>query len=458
MDATWIVMCPNWKSNQHINKPHGWSLPQDTLDRIGNRYFDHLIKCICCDREFSLLEGVKEAFISDIPFAIHRFQFNAVQSGEVKVTPGHVKIIEFSQPFEEVPITYLAPHGKPLIVVPGYATTHNFRIFSDATDKEITEEFDVTWSAFGNYNDIAIPIWRKLLSSAKGHQLREDFRSEVVDLESAFEVLVDNYLGERLRNKGWRDETIDWMLKHSIEEKLSKGFIELIGKSLAQVEPEAHGEWVRGVKELRNSVVHRGVTVTKEQAKEARGIVFGLIITIDPSAMEHFRIRIGKSIRKEHPNMTFGTAVFSGDGKKTTFDIAHGLASIPSNVHASESANAEKAYALEDNIKEVKERIRKWTEEENLGLQEISGPDALFNFLISTGTGRTLHIIQSKNKKDSVAIVTSILFENKEKSSLKSKSTIERREILSRLRFFYRVLMPNFTLKWNPRIFQSRYG
>jgi hypothetical protein len=156
-------------------------------------------------------------------------------------------------------------------------------------------------------------------------------------------------------------------------------------------------------------------------------------VDIDQAAIEYFRIRIGRSVRKEHPNMTFGTATIRAG--TTSSDIAHGLASIPSNVSASESANSEKAQALENEIKEAKERIKKWAEEETLGLQEISDPEALFNFALSTGTGRTLHVIQGKSKRDSVAIVASIIFGNNEKSRLRSKTTIERREILSRLRF-----------------------
>jgi len=48
-------MCSNWKSDDHVNKPHGWSLPQEERDEVGYRYFDSVIECIVCGCKFSLL-------------------------------------------------------------------------------------------------------------------------------------------------------------------------------------------------------------------------------------------------------------------------------------------------------------------------------------------------------------------------------------------------------------------
>ena len=306
---TWIVICPNWKSENHANKPHGWSLSQEGIAKVGNRYFDTIIECIVCGHKFSLQQGIKEAFSSDIPFLIHHFQYNARESGEAEVTVGQLKTISFSEPFEDTPKVYLTPHEKPVAAVPGYITNAQFSIFScDSGTGDETRK--ITWAAFGNRAYVAIPIWRKLLSSSKEHQLKKDFRPELVDLESAFEVFIGEYLGKSLKGK-LRDETVNWILKLSIEEELKIGFIELMGKPLSLLEPEAHGRWQRSVKELRDSVVHQGASMTDEQAREAREAMFDLMTRINPTTIDHFRIQMEK-IRSDRPNIIFGTAIIKG--------------------------------------------------------------------------------------------------------------------------------------------------
>lgn len=306
---TWIVMCPQWQSQDHVNKPHGWSLSQEALDRIGDQYFDPAIECIVCRNKFSLQQGLGEAFCSDVPFVIHHFQYNARENGEAEIKVGELKTIKFSESFEDTAEIYLTPYKEPVAAVPGRITNAQFSVFS--SDSGTTGETrKIGWAAYGNREYAKTPIWRKLISSSKQHQLRKDFRPEVVDLESAFEVFIGEYLGDKLKNK-LRDETINWILKFSIEEQLKAGFMELTGKPLSKLESESYVRWQRGVKELRDSVVHRGVSVNGEKAREAREATFDLITRIDPSAIDHFKIHMEK-IRSKHPNFTFGTATIKG--------------------------------------------------------------------------------------------------------------------------------------------------
>jgi len=310
-NKTWIVMCPKWQSKSHVNNPHAWSLPQKDLKAIGKDYFEPLIECIVCNFKFSLHEGLKEAFRSDHPFISNILRFNSREHGSVDITVGQLKRINFSMPFDTPPEVYLTPYKKFVCAIPGYITNSGFSIFSCGySDQDLGETRTVTWSAYGFRMYSAIPLWRKLLSSSIGHRLRRDFRSELVDLESAFEVFIGEFLGNRLKNK-FREETVNWILKKSIEEQVKIGFTELEGKPLHEIEPEAYSKWQKNVKELRDFVVHRGQDVSEEQAKEARSAVFDLITKIDPSTIDHFQIQIEK-LRREHPNMTFGTAVIKG--------------------------------------------------------------------------------------------------------------------------------------------------
>ena len=92
---------------------------------------------------------------------------------------------------------------------------------------------------------------------------------------------------------------------------LKVGFTESIGKPLSELEPKAYPRWQRNGKELRDTAVHRGDNVTKEQAHEARDAVFDRMTRISPDIIDHFRIQV-KRIRQKHPNFTFGTATIRG--------------------------------------------------------------------------------------------------------------------------------------------------
>lgn len=321
MAVTWIIMCPKWRSEDHENKPHGWSLSQEELAKIGKDYFASKLECTVCGHKFSLQQGVKEAFMSDISFTIHEFQFNSRENGEAEILVGQLKTIEFVEPFEDKPEIYLTPE-QPINVMPGRVTNAQFSIFSSDSGTE-DQKGKLSWAAFGNRAYGKIPIWRKLLSSSKKHQLKKDFRPELVDLESAIEVFIGEYLGKNLKTK-LRYETVNWILKRSITEQMKIGFVELKGNPLSEIEPKAYGRWQKNVKELRDSIVHRGVSVTKEQACEARDAVFDLVTRINPNTIDQFQINL-KEIRLKHPNITFGTATIKAGKKSTEVQHAKGI-------------------------------------------------------------------------------------------------------------------------------------
>jgi hypothetical protein len=129
-----------------------------------------------------------------------------------------------------------------------------------------------------------------LLSSSKEYQLNKDFTSEVVYLESAFELYVAEFIGERLKPK-LRAETIDWILGHGITEILKAGFRELEGKPLSKIEPKAYVNWEKNVKNLRNSIIHRGQLADAVQARKAREATFEIITRINPGSIDYFRIQ-----------------------------------------------------------------------------------------------------------------------------------------------------------------------
>lgn len=317
MQKTWLVICPDWQSANHINKAQGWALFKEAIEKVDTDYFSPNIDCIVCGKKFSLQQGVSEAFSSDI--VINDFRHNSHEDGTVEVTVGKLSKIRFVQPFLDIPEINLTPYLKPVDVVSGYITSEGFAIFTSADNCSIEEIRQITWHASGNRASTPIPLWRLLLSSAKDHQKNKNYRSEVVELESAFEVFVGEYLGKYLKLK-LRQETVNYLLKKSIEEQLNIGFTELMGSGLAKIYSMEYCKWQKHVKELRDSVVHRGKSVTAEQAKEARKAVFDLLVKIDNSAFVQFQIQMN-DIGTGGPHLSFGMATGTG----TQQAIQHGL-------------------------------------------------------------------------------------------------------------------------------------
>lgn len=232
-----------------------------------------------------------------------------------------------SESFEDIPQVYLTPYGKTAFTIPGQVTKTQFSIFSSESGIERGSR-EIQWLAYGNRAYAAIPIWRKLLSNSKKHQLLKDFRSELVELESSFEVFIGEYLGKNLRKK-FNDETVIWILKLGIEQKLKIGITELKGKSLKELEPEAYDIWKKSVKEQRDFVVHRGNSINESQARKAREAVFELMTKIDPMIIDNFQIEFQK-IELDRPGMTFGTVTVKAGSQAVT--VPHNLGVVPKTV------------------------------------------------------------------------------------------------------------------------------
>ena len=296
-------MCPDWENTSHFNKALGWALFKNTIDTIGTDYFSPLIKCITCGRKFSLQQGVSEAFASDI--VIDDFRFNSSERGIIMVTVGNLVKIDFSQPFVDIPDINLTAYLQPVDAVSGYVTPEGFAIFTSANNCALAESRQIGWHASGNRASSPIPLWRILLSSAKYHQKNKCYRAEILEMESAFEIFFSEYIANALKGK-FREETIDWLLKKQrIEGQMSIGYREITGQNIHTQYPTEYTKWQRYVKEVRDQIIHQGITVTPEQSTDARKALFNFLTRIDSSTIDHFQIQMD-DIGIDGPHFTFG--------------------------------------------------------------------------------------------------------------------------------------------------------
>jgi len=319
LETTWLVMCPNWQKPEHINKAQGWALFKKAIEAIGNDYFSPKIECIMCGKKFSLQQGVSEAFSSDI--VIHDFRYNSHESGKTEITVGTLTRIQLAKPFLDIPEINITPYLKPVDAVSGYITPEGFAVFSCADGCSVNEKREIGWYASGNRASEPIPIWRVLVSNSKDQQKVKNFRSEIVELESAFEVFFGEYLAKNLKTR-LRQETIEWILKNRVDFQMAIGYRELTGQNIAKQYPIEHSKWKNCVKDVRDRIVHQGITITPEQATDARKAFFNFLTRMDNATMQQFQIEMNE-IGMDGPRYSFGMATGTG----TQQAIKHALKS-----------------------------------------------------------------------------------------------------------------------------------
>jgi hypothetical protein len=163
MDKTWVVMCPKSDNGNHTNQRQGWSLFRNELESIGSDYSSPKMMCTVCGNKFSLHQGVREAFTSDL--AIDYFLHNASERGAIEVEVGKVSRISFAEPFEGSPTINLTPHFN-VHAASAQVSASGFTLLSCSSSGEESKG-SIGWCASGNRAYGAVPIWRGLLSNAK---------------------------------------------------------------------------------------------------------------------------------------------------------------------------------------------------------------------------------------------------------------------------------------------------
>ncbi len=112
-----------------------------------------------------------------------------------------------------------------------------------------------------------LPIARILYLNARREELLENYRLAVVEAESAFEVSVHEIVSRYYRNGGVSPAKIDNILDAGLKNLLQDHVPKSCGKQF--VGTEEHGVWEARLYDLRNKIVHQGVSVTADDARNA---------------------------------------------------------------------------------------------------------------------------------------------------------------------------------------------
>jgi hypothetical protein len=140
---------------------------------------------------------------------------------------------------------------------------------------------------------VSTPLWRELIANAKGYEIERNYRMEIVELETALELFLFEFLKLKLEALS-NDQIAQMILQHfrRMEDVTNPVFKAATGKTLKEMLEKSnldkiYGTWKENVKDKRDRILHWGEGVRKEQAKKGFEAVFKIILFLKPDSIEY---------------------------------------------------------------------------------------------------------------------------------------------------------------------------
>jgi hypothetical protein len=216
--------------------------------------------------------------MSENVFAAQEIRSSWHEGGNIKIRVGQARRVRFKRSPARILGVLLHAYERAK-VEPSRVTRKGFIIVSSRLPSHRQTFVTANWNAFGHSKGHHTVAWRQSLADSKGYEMQKDSNMQVVTAETAFELFVDDFLSTNLKLK---KNTIRWVQKRSIEEKVSVWYGEAMGQSLSTQFRQEYSRWQRDAKEVRDSIVHRRYQTSLRQGKAAFKAVLCLLSRIDP--------------------------------------------------------------------------------------------------------------------------------------------------------------------------------
>lgn len=130
-------------------------------------------------------------------------------------------------------------------------------------ETEQLQRIGSTLATWNKYPDQSLPD--QLFDLAQGNLFREDFSAAIIQLQTSFEVFVDNCLRLGWMRRGLDEETISKRLENTLfKKKLQTHLSELTGLSLdfSSLQCKELLDWHQKLYMVRNRIVHEGKAIS----------------------------------------------------------------------------------------------------------------------------------------------------------------------------------------------------
>ena len=172
-------------------------------------------------------------------FVAHEFRSSWHSAGNVSIRVGQSRKVRFRRKPARIFQVSLDPY-RNIQVEASEITRNGFTIISSNLPGRRTTKTVVNWNAFGAAEGYQSVPWKQALADSRGYELQKDSNMQVVTVETAFELFTDDFLLTRLKLK---PDTLRWIQKRSIEEKMSIWYAEATGQSLPTQFKHEYSNW-----------------------------------------------------------------------------------------------------------------------------------------------------------------------------------------------------------------------
>lgn len=287
-------VCPNCGNS--------WSLHEEELNGISR---SQSLRCRDCGKVFNFLDGVNAFIMPDNIFLQYQIRSNHAVFGKVKISIGQMHRVFLRGEFSRIHRVFLTPECTvPFWCEPLIHGNSGFLVISSKDKRsQPPDTVEVSYLVFGNKHEFETPLWRELLSDAKGHEMNGSYRAAVVELETCFEVFLVDYIKPKLTER-FSDKIVEKLFQdlRRIEDRTNLAFALATGKTLKETLSDAgraglYADWSNKVKEKRDRIVHRGEKAKSEEARSAFEVVFKIIACLCPASLKYLACTSRVSVR-----------------------------------------------------------------------------------------------------------------------------------------------------------------
>ena len=152
----------------------------------------------------------------------------------------------------------------------GYNIYHDLRSPPPKVEKEIQNKIILKLK-----NGFLPPTGLLMFENALGLHERGRYRNAIVEITSAFDIFLVDFLNKEFEKKKYEEQLIKYLISRckDFNFMLKEGLKIAKGKSFGEIDDKLLDKFKQEVLKLRNDVIHRGIKVTQKESENAIKII-----------------------------------------------------------------------------------------------------------------------------------------------------------------------------------------
>jgi hypothetical protein len=112
-----------------------------------------------------------------------------------------------------------------------------------------------------------LPLYQELIFDAWDYHFYGDYRAAAIEVGTAFEVFIQNFIWNRYLQNGMSEEKIEKILEAGLMNLLRDHIKKIMGHDLCST--QEFNNWERDAYKIRNETVHKGKVISENESSKA---------------------------------------------------------------------------------------------------------------------------------------------------------------------------------------------